>query len=94
MTKNYPDELPELRVLRKGEEISSNQAKEMERKIINVAKQMLGSEMVYEVVEEAKTMLQKFNQPTSFHAEMLQRQEEQATVMDLHNIKIILILFL
>jgi hypothetical protein len=80
MTKAYPDELPELRVHRKGDEISSAQCKEVEKKIASVAKQMIGSEMIYDVVEEAKTLLQKFNQSTSFHAEMLQRQEEQATV--------------
>ncbi len=80
MTKNYPDELPELRVLRKDNGITATQAKEMEKKVANLAKQMIGSEMIYEVIEEAKSMIQKLNQSTSFHAEMLQRQEEQANV--------------
>ena len=80
MTKNYPDELPELRIHRIGDGVTSDQAKEIEKKLVATAKQMLGSEMIYELIEEAKSLLQGFNQATSFHTEMLHRQEEQATV--------------
>lgn len=80
MSKNYPDELPELRIHRLGEEVSSDQAKDIEKKLTAMAKQMLGSEMIYELIEEAKQLLQRINQTTSFHSEMLQRQEEQANV--------------
>lgn len=80
MTKNYPEELPELRVHRRREDLAASQAKDIEKKIQATARQFIGSEMIYEIIEEAKSLIQRLLQPTSFHAEMLQRQEEQATV--------------
>jgi hypothetical protein len=57
MLPTYPDVLPELQ-LREGGALTEFEAQQMLAKLIDTARSLLGQEMVFDIVETARGMLE------------------------------------
>lgn len=88
MTKLYPDGVPEIKVQCSDSEVSVS---ELEQKLKKEAESLIGNEMCFDLIEIAREYceVRQKKGKTSFHSEMLKRQEERdKKASDLHAIEL------
>lgn len=79
MTKVYPDGIPEIKLSSKDDSLSKEKLAELTVKLKSQAESLVGNEMCFDLIEVAREFSEQLAKKgkTSFHSEMLLRQEER-----------------